>query len=75
MSEIERMKAYCERTEIPKQVKLRYSIGFNDFSALLRMGKDRTLDGLYDSIVQAFEYGMAKGYRAALANMKKEATV
>ena len=64
MSEIERMKAYCERTEIPEQVKLRYSIGFNDFSALLRMGKDRTLDGLYDSIVQAFEYGMAKGYRA-----------
>lgn len=61
MSEIERMKAYCERTEIPKQVKMRYSIGFNDFSALLRMGMDCTL---YESIVQAFEYGMAKGYRA-----------
>ena len=68
MSEIEKMKAYSEKTGIPFKVRQRYGLCFGETLALAHY------KGPIDSVCMAFSYGMAKGYRAGVASMKKGAS-
>lgn len=58
MSEIERIKAYSEKTKIPPNIKKRYGLFLNEMFALAQYR------GPIDTVCMAFDYGMAKGYRA-----------
>lgn len=67
MSEIEKMNRYVQKTAIPKKVLNCYGIRFSEMRALTEKA------GPFDIVCMAFRYGMAKGYRAALASTKKGA--
>lgn len=58
---IEVIDNYVERTHLPPRVPGDYRIPIKEILALANM-PDRSL-----SIMKAFAYGMAKGYRAAKA--------
>lgn len=63
MSEIEEIQRYIDRTKIDSQTKKRYCMCIGDFYGLYgRLGED-----VYDALRLAFDYGQAKGYRAAKA--------
>ena len=63
MTEIEKIKRYIDRTKIPTYVRDNYDIPVNQWNA---MAQQRS----FDAVCLAFEYGMAKGYRAAKAEGK-----
>ena len=65
MSEIEKMKRYIERTKLDKN---RMCLGFVEACALARGAK--TADDALEMIALAFNYGKAKGYRAAKAEVR-----
>ena len=67
MSEIEKMQQYIERTRLDDGG--RYKIGMHEAFELARRG--HTLDSLPSEIIDlAFNYGKAKGYRAAKAEVR-----
>lgn len=63
MSELEKMQKYIERTRLPNlhnyQMDLRTMRGL------------KKIPGSYDQVVMAFEYGLAKGWRAVKARARK----
>lgn len=61
MTEIERIRKYVKDTKIPDDLSDWYCIDVSELTALY---KDSRKD-VYASIMLAFEYGKAKGYRAA----------
>ncbi len=66
MSEIEKMKRYIERSKkfpmgTPYQMNLLEAFTLADMSA----------ESATDAVCLAFEYGRAKGYRAAKVEMKE----
>jgi len=63
MSEIEKMKRYIERTDM--KLSDRYQMGTMEALTLAHH------DDWLDAILLAFNYGQAKGYRAAKAKMKE----
>lgn len=63
MSAIEKIKRYIERTHIKPSTKIRYQMHMDEMLALKAVAHERGID----SIVLAFEFGEAKGYRAAKA--------
>lgn len=65
MSEREKMQNYILRTKIRNYD--RYTIRMNHYHVLLEMAEE----DLCNALCFAFDYGMAKGFRAA----KKEATI
>lgn len=70
MSEIEKMKRYIERTPMKKADN--YCLVFGEVVELV--GAAKGSDALFDIIALAFDYGKAKGYRAAKAKMKEAIT-
>ena len=64
MSEIEKMQKYIERTKI-KDAGNTYTMLCKDIVALLNE------ENQSDAILLAFDYGRAKGYRAAKAEGKR----
>ena len=62
MSEIEKMKKYIANTP---SVGNRYCAGTKELLSLMK-----NLDE-FEAIALAFEYGQAKGYRAAKAEVRK----
>lgn len=60
------LKAYCDKTNIPKQARYRYSMNCSDINALY----DHLPFDVFGTLCLAFDYGMAKGYRAAKADKK-----
>lgn len=60
MNEIEKIKRYISNTGIPKDVISRYDLRYSELDALKPS---------FDTIVLAYEYGMAKGYIAAKAEI------
>lgn len=72
MSKIEKMQKYIERTKMNVKNPLQYTIRMNEAFELVNMGSN---DGILpiEAIFMAFEYGMAKGYRAAKAEQKRAA--
>ena len=68
MKELERINRYIERTKLDPLPA--YHLRLNEGFALA----DAARVSPVSTICLAFEYGMAKGYRAAKAEQKKEAT-
>ena len=62
MTEIEKMKRYISNT--PK-VSDRYEVGTRQLIALMKGLSE------FDALDLAFEYGRAKGYRAAKAEVRR----
>lgn len=67
MSEIEKMKRYIERT--PTGREDRYCLMLSELLEIMGMG-EASPDGLFDAVGLAFNYGKAKGYRAAKAERR-----
>lgn len=65
MSEIEKMQRYIDRTKLKND---KYAIMGSEITELFRL----TATMPYDAIVMAFNYGKAKGYRAAKAQVRHE---
>lgn len=59
MSKIEQIRKYIMATKIPDNEK--YGMYLNDMKALYQLGKQ----DIYAMLSVAFQYGRAKGYRAA----------
>lgn len=67
MNELEHINRYIERT---KQANVEfYQMNLAEMFAMAQAARQKPAD----MICLAFEYGMAKGYRAARAEAKKEA--
>lgn len=71
MSEIEKMKRYIERTNLKKGD--RFYLDMVEAFALARQAQS-SIDISLEAIALAFNYGKAKGYRAAKAKMKEAIT-
>ena len=69
MSEIEKMKRYIERTNMNKADN--YCLVYSEAVELLHTATDAS--SMFEVIALAFDYGKAKGYRAA--NAKRRASV
>lgn len=67
MSEIEKMKRYIERTKMPKGNP--YQMNMAEVLDLARA----TAETPFDIVYLAFNYGKAKGYRAAKAEGRARA--
>lgn len=67
MSEIEKMKRYIERTRMGKAYT--YCLVYGEVVELLHTATDA--NSLFEVIALAFDYGKAKGYRAAKAEVRK----
>lgn len=66
MSEIEKMKRYIERTPISEKTAHNYAIGSTEIGAFFdEIERDR-----FNAICIAYNYGRAKGYRAAKAKVR-----
>ena len=57
------LKAYRDKTNIPEQVRRRYCMYHSDINALY----EHLPFDVFGTLCLAFDYGMAKGYRAAKA--------
>lgn len=66
MSEIEKVKRYIDRTNIPREISVRYDVHMEDLLAILR-SKKHPIEAIY----LVFEYGKARGYRAAKAEVRR----
>ena len=66
MTEIEKMRKYIERTKIPIANTSGYNMATLEAFALIEDGGTP-----FESVVLAFKYGQAKGYRAAKAEVKR----
>lgn len=65
MTEIEKMQRYIERTKLDKN---RMCLDFSEACALAKEAK--TADAALEMVALAFNYGKAKGYRAAKAEVR-----
>jgi len=73
MSEIEKIKRYIKRTNIPVSKASAYQMNMQEAFALSHQAYCG--DFPLEMISLAFNYGQAKGYRAAKAEARKEAAV
>ena len=69
MSEIEKMRRYIERTKMNGAYN--YCLVYSEAVELLHTATD--VSSMFEVIALAFDYGKAKGYRAA--NAKRRASV
>ena len=70
MSEIEKMKRYISRTKLDKND--RFYLSWSEAGELARAAT-QTKDDAITAVSLAFEYGKAKGYRAAEAERRARA--
>lgn len=64
MSELEKIQRYIDSTNLPSLD--RYEMKTHDMIVLMD-----EIEGNWNRIMKAFEYGLAKGWRAAKASAKK----
>ena len=64
MKEIKKMRRYIERTRITEQSK-------NNYDMTYRQGVELSALEFWDAVCLVFDYGRAKGYRAAKAEVRK----
>ena len=62
------LKAYYAKTNIPEEARYRYCMYYKDIKALLDYHRFND----FEALCLAFDYGMAKGYRAAKAKAKRK---
>lgn len=67
MSEIEKMQRYIERT--PAKNAEGYCLVHSELRELMKIGQ-ASADALFEVVGLAFDYGKAKGYRAAKAERR-----
>lgn len=72
MSEIEKMKRYIERTKMNDRLDSLYRMNLAE-AFELTMQADASSDLSFNAICLAFNYGKAKGYRAAKAEGRARA--
>ena len=72
MSEIEKMKRYIERTKMDIKNPLQYAMNMREAFELARMAQTGSNLSI-EAISMAFNYGQAKGYRAAKAERRAQA--
>ena len=70
MSEIEKMRRYIERTNMNKADN--HCLVYREAVELLHTATD--VSSMFEVIALAFDYGKAKGYRAAKAKFKEAIT-
>ena len=68
MDTIEKIKKYIADTKIPQKTISRYSTTINELNDIADIGEQSPCS----AAILALSYGMAKGYRAAKAEMKGE---
>jgi len=68
MSEIEKIKRYIERTNMPSDPTDAYCFRLRELNEI---EKEAQTD-MFNALCLLFEYGKAKGYRAAKAEKMKE---
>lgn len=66
MSDLERIHRYIKQTNMPRSKLSYYQMTWDDLSGLTQMREAFT-----DAVCLAFDYGMAKGYRAAKAEARR----
>lgn len=66
MTKIEKMKKYIERTKMGREDN--YGLVFGEVVELLHTATDT--NSMFEIIALAFDYGKAKGYRAAKAERR-----
>lgn len=69
MSEIEKMKRYIERTKLPSGVKDKYCLCVGEMNEVEKYLQS----DMFSALCFLFEYGQAKGYRAAKAEGRAKA--
>ena len=67
-TQIEKMKNYIEKTPLTRREDRLYSLEFCEGDAILSLAKQDT----FKAVLLAFEYGRAKGRRAAMAQARRE---
>lgn len=72
MSEIEKMKRYIERTKMKETLATPYSMSLVEAFELAKR-VDGSIDLSVEILSLAFDYGKAKGYRAAKAERRAQA--
>lgn len=71
MSEIEKIQQYIRKTKISPDAVGRYCMTWEAMDALYNKAiKDASK--AFSALTLAFDYGMAKGYRAAKAEARRE---
>lgn len=63
---MDKIKKYVDRFFASKKMNNNYDMGTMEWAALVNSGQSR-----YDVIGTTFNFGYARGYRAAMAEMKK----
>lgn len=63
MSEIEKMKRYIDRTKLPGDQKDKYCVYLGEIKEMCEYAQS----DMFGALCFLFEYGRAKGYRAAKA--------
>ena len=71
MNTCEKMKLYIERTKISEKSRGYYCLVWSEIKLLIAVFQSEDIDSKFDAICLAFNYGMAKGYRAAKAEARK----
>ncbi len=74
MSEIEKMKRYIERTDMKIDGSSPYQLNIREALELADQARSSSVTPI-GIISLAFSYGMAKGYRAAKAEVRHGQTV
>ncbi|MCM1234386.1 MAG: hypothetical protein NC489_30160 [Ruminococcus flavefaciens] len=67
MEFIEALKLYVERTKMSKGLKEKYNMSTNQMLTLLDFTKSSPMEAIF----LAFDYGRAKGYRAAKGEQRR----
>lgn len=70
MSELEKMQRYIDRTKPGIKNPIQYTMNVAETLELLNMAQ---IDNPFEAISLAFNYGRAKGYRAAKAEGRARA--
>lgn len=68
MTEIEKMQRYIERTKMKEKSPTSYAMNYSEAAELAHKARGSNLP--IEVISLAFEYGKAKGYRAAKAEVR-----
>ena len=66
-NEIEKIEKYNENTKIDPKTRKRYGMYLNECSALYDMCES----DIWRGVTLAYQFGMSRGYRAALAEAKR----
>ena len=66
MSKIERIQKYIDRTNFPEEKRHAYCMDFDEMQTF----KKYMSGNMADYMLLLFEYGRAKGYRAAKAEVR-----